>query len=222
MRGPFPVLYLLHGLSDDHTIWARRTNIDRYVENLPLIVVMPDGGRSFYCDAREGAAYETAIARDLVAFIDQSFPTVRSREGRGLNGNSMGGYGAVRLAVRNPDLFGSAHAHSAAFDFGRGDFSRHGEIEPEMKRVTGDKPRGTEFDLQHLIETADRATLPALRFDCGVDDFLIEPNREFRRFLASAGVEHEYVEHPGAHDWEYWDKHIQAALAWQCKHLGIG
>src|SRR5579859_5151833 len=92
--GPYPVLYLLHGLSDDNTAWQRKTSIERYVQDLPLIVVMPDGGRSFYTDAVAGMAYETAIVRDLVGFIDRVFQTNPTREARCIAGLSMGGYGA--------------------------------------------------------------------------------------------------------------------------------
>ena len=84
--GPFGVLYLLHGLSDDHTIWCRRTSIERYVAELPLIVVMPDGHRSFYCnDPRPGGcAYEDHIVRDVVEFVDRTFPTRARRDGRAI------------------------------------------------------------------------------------------------------------------------------------------
>src|SRR5205085_4994981 len=90
LDGPFPVLYLLHGLSDDHTIWQRRTSIERYVADLPLIVVMPDGGRGFYCDAVAGMAWETALVRDLVSLVDKMFPTIAERAGRCIGGLSMG------------------------------------------------------------------------------------------------------------------------------------
>jgi len=74
-RPPYAVLYLLHGLSDDYTIWHRRTSIERYVAEYPLMVVMPDGGRGFYCDAKVGDAWETAILTDLIGFVDRTFPT---------------------------------------------------------------------------------------------------------------------------------------------------
>ena len=75
VAGPFHVMFLLHGLSDDHTIWSRRTSIERYMEGLPLIVVMPNGGRGFYCDAKYGFAFETAIAQELPVIIEGYFPT---------------------------------------------------------------------------------------------------------------------------------------------------
>ena len=91
--GPFPVFYLLHGLSDNHTAWTRRTSIERYVEGLPLIVVMPDGGRGWYSDsvAEPAGAFETLIVRDLVGFVAWTFRTVAAREGRVIGGLSMGG-----------------------------------------------------------------------------------------------------------------------------------
>ena len=112
-QGPFGVLYLLHGLSDDHTIWCRRTSIERYAAELPLIVVMPDGHRSFYCnDPRPGGcAYEDHIVTDVVGFVDRTFPTIADRAGRAIGGLSMGGYGAMMLALRHPDLF-SVWAHT--------------------------------------------------------------------------------------------------------------
>ena len=102
--GPFPVWYLLHGLSDNHTAWTRRTSLERYVGDLPLIVVMPDGGRGFYTDSatEPAGAFETFIVRDLVGFVDRTFQTRANREGRVISGLSMGGFGAVKLALKHP------------------------------------------------------------------------------------------------------------------------
>jgi putative tributyrin esterase len=97
--GPWPVLYLLHGRGDDHTIWCRRTSLERYAEKWPsLMIVMPDSGRSFSCDAVNGPAYESAFLNDLVPFIDRTFRTRADRSGRAVGGLSMGGYGAMTLA----------------------------------------------------------------------------------------------------------------------------
>src|SRR5271168_610877 len=111
---PYHVMFLLHGLSDDPAAWQRWTSIERYVSGLPLIVVMPDGGRGFYCDAVEGFAHETAIVRDLINYIDAVFQTKAERKGRCIGGLSMGGYGAIKLALQYPNLFVSANSHSGA------------------------------------------------------------------------------------------------------------
>ena len=219
--GPFAVLYLLHGLSDDHSGWARRSNIERYVADYPLIVVMPDGGRGFYTDAEEGMPYETAIAGDLVNYIDTIFQTKKERTGRALAGLSMGGYGAARLALRFPDRFVSAHSLSGALAFGHRSIDGEDARVPEFRRIVGANPQGGINDLFALSEKLPQADRPALRIDCGVDDFLIEDNREFHRHLDNIGYAHEYEEYSGAHSWEYWDEHVREAVEFSARHLGI-
>lgn len=221
-KGPFAVMYLLHGLSDDHTAWMRRSSIERHVGGLPLIVVMPDGGRSFYCDAKAGPAYETAIIKDLVNYIDEMFYTRAEKSGRCIGGLSMGGYGALKFALRYPHMFCSAHSHSGAVDFAH-DNQRWTtpELDAEFARIVGLKPQGSHYDLFTLAKKVDRNLLPALRIDCGVNDFLIEQNREFHEYLTKIDLPHEYEEFPGEHNWGYWDLHIQEAIAFHAKHLKL-
>jgi S-formylglutathione hydrolase FrmB len=217
-RGPFPVWYLLHGLSDDHTGWMRRTSIERYVSHLPLIVVMPDGGRSFYCDAVQGHAYETAIVEDLIGYIDSMFHTRAERSGRCISGLSMGGYGALKLALKFPQKFCAGVSHSGALDFS------HIYPDPnheEFGRIIGENAVGSSNDLYALAERSDHQQLPALRIDCGTEDFLLEMNRQFHAHLEGLNIPHEYMEYPGAHDWTYWDLHVQEAVVFQARHLGL-
>jgi S-formylglutathione hydrolase FrmB len=222
--GPFPVFYLLHGLSDDHTAWTRRSSIERYVQDLPMIVIMPNGERSFYSDAAglTNAAFETYIMRDLVGFVDSTFQTVPSREGRVIAGLSMGGYGAVKLALKFPDMFCAAVSHSGALarasDLMEDDGS---DWAREMRAVFGPNPQGSDNDVFALAERINRDKLPALRIDCGVDDFLIEHNRSFHAHLNALNIAHEYEEFPGAHDWSYWDTHVQETVAFFARELGI-
>ena len=216
---PFPVFYLLHGLSDDHTSWSRRTSIERHVADLPLIVVMPDGGRGFYCDAVEGPPYERYLLEDVLGFVDRTFQTIPERRGRVIEGLSMGGYGAVKLALKFPQLFCSAVAHSAALDVQRR--IERPEVSAEMRRIFGPSPGGGSNDPYALAEQIDRTLLPALRIDCGLEDGLLEENRAFHRHLEQLGIPHEYAEFPGAHTWDYWDHHIQEAIAFHWRALGL-
>jgi S-formylglutathione hydrolase FrmB len=219
---PFATLYLLHGLSDDFTIWMRRTSIERYATRHGLMIVMPDGFRGFYTDNAAGPAYATYIAKELVDTIERIFPAKRARESRGVGGLSMGGYGALRLALGHPDLFAAATSHSGAVLHGSRNHPRVGGAlaEPEFRRIFGDEPVGTDHDVLALAHRAQAAgKLPALRIDCGVDDDLIHDNRALHTKLDALRVPHEYEEFPGGHNWDYWDVHVQEALAFQSKHL---
>jgi len=221
--GPFPVFYLLHGLSDDHTAWTRRSSIERYVAGLPLIVVMPNGERGFYTDAKDRpkAAFETNLVKDIVGFVDRTFQTIPTREGRVIAGLSMGGYGAIKLVLKYPDLFCAGVSHSGAVGFARRDFGGD-DWGREWTPVFGASPAGGLDDPFALAEKIDRAKLPALRIDCGVDDFLIEENRAFDAHLTALDIPHEYEEHPGGHTWEYWDQHVQETVAFFKRVLNLG
>jgi len=221
VQGPFPVLYLLHGLSDDHTIWCRRTSLERYVRELPLIIVMPDGGRSFYTDAAEGLPYEQHIMADVIGFVERTFNVRADREGRAIGGLSMGGYGAMKLALKYPQVFGSVVAHSGTYDM-RFILRPDNPSRPERRRIFGDDAIGGPDDVFALAERLDPAQAPRIRFDCGVDDFLIEYSRALHAHMQALGIPHAYAEYPGAHTWAYWDEHIQEAIAFHWSTFGKG
>ncbi len=217
---PFATFYLLHGLSDDHTIWLRRTSIERYVERLPLIVVMPDGFRGFYTNNDQGPAYATYLADELPAIIERNFPARSDRTGRCIGGLSMGGYGALRTALANPDRYISANSHSGALLHGGKQWADPKQA--EYRRIFGDSSKGSDHDLLNLAQKAPvSGSVPALRIDCGTDDFLIDDNRSFHAALNGMGLGHEYDEYPGEHNWAYWDTHVQTALKFHCRHVGI-
>src|SRR5688500_5792944 len=104
-RASYPTLYLLHGLSDDHTIWMRRTSIERYAAAKNIAVVMPAVGRSFYQDMASGPKYWTFVSEELPVLMRQFFPLSTTREETFAAGLSMGGYGALRLGLARPDKF---------------------------------------------------------------------------------------------------------------------
>lgn len=210
---PYPVLYLLHGLSDDYTMWLRRSSVEWRLRDIPLIVVMPDGGRGFYSDAVAGDKYLTALAVELVDRIDRTFPTKTGRESRCAAGLSMGGYGALKFALTYPERFGAAVSMSGAVSWGHKNEYRENPYSAEWQRILGADFAGGPNDLWALAAKTPAAALPALRIDCGVDDFLIEDNRAFHAHLDAAGIPHEYDEYPGGHTWDYWDEHIVDAVA---------
>jgi putative tributyrin esterase len=232
-KGPFPTFYLLHGLSDDSSLWLRRTRIEWYVRDLPLIVVMPDGYRSFYTKHTEGPDFARHIGEELPTFIERNFHARPERSARAIGGLSMGGYGALRIGLGHADRFCSVNSHSGAVAWGNFDFKlgagappslkdRGPEFLKELSKIFGDDPRGSDHDLGVLARRAHAAgNLPELLLDCGTEDFLIEDNRAFAAELTTAGVPHVYREFPGAHSWDYWDTHIQEALAFHARNMRL-
>ena len=217
---PYASFYLLHGLSDDYTIWLRQTRIEMYARQYPLVVVMPDGYQGFYTRTAQEHDYAKHFGEELVAFIEKTFPVKRRRSARAIGGLSMGGYGALRIGLGHPDTFASVNAHSGAFLHEGSQFFT--ERRKDMERVFGQRFTGTEHDVLWLARRAQRAgTLPKLRIDCGTEDFLINENRHLHRQLTKFGIPHEYLEFPGAHNWDYWDLHVREALAFHAGNLRI-
>jgi putative tributyrin esterase len=221
-RGPYATFYLLHGLSDDYTAWQRRTRIEWYVRQLPLIVVMPDGGRQFYTDNADGPAYATFIAEELPAFIERTFAARSDRAGRCIGGLSMGGYGALRLALGYPDRYISAVSHSGAVTAWRWDPQTTALSNDEYRRIFGANAEGSNHDLIALAKKAkQRDVLPKLRIDCGLSDDLLPMNRELSATFKQMGIDHDYAEYPGDHNWDYWDLHVQEAIAFHAAAMEI-
>ncbi|MDB5327066.1 MAG: esterase [Phycisphaerales bacterium] len=215
--------YLLHGLSDDSTMWGRRTRIETDVAGLPLIVVMPDGFRGFYTDNEHGPAYGKYIGEELVDVIDRVFPTIASREKRCIGGLSMGGYGALRTALTYPQKFISANSHSGAIAAGRVGGPRPDTVIGRLfDDVFGQAPLGGSHDLVALAKKAKAAgVLPSLLIDCGEKDFLLQDNLDVTAALRDAGVPHTYRQFPGEHNWDYWAEHISEAIAFHAEAMEI-
>ncbi len=212
--GPYPVLVQLHGLYDDHNSWIHKSKLTHYVRDMELIVIMPDGATSGYLDwptqtheRLNRQLYETMIVDDLWNEVHRNFHVDDQKWAIG--GLSMGGYGAMRLGLRHPDKFSSIWAHSAAFVIG--------DAVPALGLATIE-----DASLHELApKLKGRTDLPVISFDCGIEDELIESNRDFHHLLTELGIEHFYAEHSGGHTWEYWDEHIVEALPQHETVLGI-
>jgi S-formylglutathione hydrolase FrmB len=212
-----PTLYLLHGLSDDDTIWCRRTSIERYVAPLGLAVIMPQVHRSFYTDEVHGNRYWTFLSEELPVIARAFFRLSDRREDTFVAGLSMGGYGALKWALREPDRFAAAASLSGALDIaGRQRAGGPPEDPDRLNRVFGDKPvAGTGNDLMWLLDQTDTsAAVPRLHVSCGTEDALYDANRTFHDACRANGVDVTVDFGPGEHDWGYWDAKIQEVLAW--------
>ncbi len=219
---PYPVLWLLHGLSDDHTIWLRRTSIERYAAEKNIAVVMPAAGRSFYQDMPGGANYWTFLTEELPALCRSWFPLSSRREDNFVAGLSMGGYGAMRMALAKPDRYAAGASLSGALDMNRrlrnADKQGGRLSKAELIGIFGEKLSitGTDADLHFLVQSAvtSAGPKPKLFVCCGTEDELLADNRDFHQRLDAVHYDHTYVEGPGAHEWGYWDTQIQRVLAW--------
>ncbi|WP_412736335.1 alpha/beta hydrolase [Krasilnikovia sp. MM14-A1259] len=211
-----PVLYLLHGLSDDDTAWTRYTSIERYAAARGLAVVMPQVHRSFYTDEAYGLKFWTFLSEELPAVVSGFFRVSTRREDTFVAGLSMGGYGALKWALRRPDRFAAAASLSGALDLAHMyQWDQRPHMRELVTRVFADRPvAGTDDDLLHLVATADPSRLPRLMLRCGAEDHLVAQNERFVAACAEHGVPLDAEFGPGAHEWPYWDAQIQAVLDW--------
>jgi S-formylglutathione hydrolase FrmB len=198
--GPYPVLYQLHGGNQNHTAWLYSSNLGRYAEDLPFIIILPDGAQSRWANGGPPFThYEDFLMQDLSDHVRATFHATTGKWAIG--GNSMGGFGAVRLGLKYPQRFYSIWSHSGGF--------------PTADRLAEHwywSGSADDLDCYALVDQLDPQTLPRLSFDCGTDDHLLDENRRFHAFLEARGIPHTYHEHLGGHNWEYWDAHVREAL----------
>ena len=208
-----PVLYLLHGIADDHSAWVRRTSVEKYAAKRGIAVIMPAVGRSFYSDMVYGPAYWTFLTEEVPFIARSLFPLSDRREDNFVAGLSMGGYGAFKWAMRCPETFAAAASLSGALDV----CSRKKFWENEFRLIFGDAEiEGSVHDLFRLA--SDLAVFPGQKpklFQCcGTEDYLYSDNIRFLEHARRLGLDLTYEEEPGIHDWYYWDKKIERVIEW--------
>lgn len=214
--GLYKTLYLLHGLSDDHSAWSRYSLIERYAIAKDLAVVMPQVDRSFYTDMAYGNKYWTFLTEEVPRIARSFFRLSSAREDNFVAGFSMGGYGAFKWALRHPDHFAAAASIAGVLDIAdpllRDRYGHH------FTTIFGEQDiKGTDNDLIHLLEQVNRIDTqrPLLYQCCGTEDFLYQNNQAFRVACEQTSLPHTYVEQAGAgHDWTYSDAKIKDILDW--------
>jgi putative tributyrin esterase len=206
----YPVLYLLHGHDGGHKNWMDRTNLLDYTASLPLIVVLPDAGDSWYNNsvARPEEKFEDYVGKDVPAFIDLHFRTLTFREARYVAGLSMGGYGALKLGLKYPARFSLAGSFSGALT------AATDTSYSTLRDAFG--PAGSESraqnDLLALARSANPAGAPYLYIDSGSSDRVLPSNRAFIQAMTGRPFAYEYHEGPGTHSWEFWNRRLPAFL----------
>lgn len=224
----YPVLYLLHGLTGDENDWWARSRLAEYAARYELIIITPGVGDSWYANSatNEQARYEDAIIKDLIPSVDSRYRTVAAREGRAIAGLSMGGLGAIKFALRYPQMFVFAGSFSGAFDvpltatLGKKPSAR---MLNELRAVFGGPNSRTrrDNDVYALLKQPlpAGASVPYLYVSTGKSDPLpqvSDSNPRFAEALRTSKLKYEYNERPGTHDWRFWDSEIEIMLGRLC------
>jgi len=206
-----PVLYLLHGFGGSYTTWQNITDLRPLADACGMIVVCPDGANSWYWDSPLDPAsqFETFVAQELPDWIDARYLTIPSREGRAVTGLSMGGHGALWVALRHKDRFGAAGSTSGGVDI------RPFPDSWEMKKQLGElKDNPERWNAHTVIRQAAslRDGELALIFDCGYQDFFYQVNLNLHEQLMRQGVGHDFLVRPGAHNAAYWSASLPCQM----------
>ena len=217
----YSVVYLLHGLTGHYVNWTDKTKLVEYAANHEFIIVTPEGDNGWYSDSVSipNDKYESYIVKELIPEIDSKYHTFADRDHRFVAGLSMGGYGALKFGLKYPELFSLVGSFSGALgatgfteknagvNIGKGidaifgpedsDSRKSNDIFKIIREMTPEKVKG----------------LPYIYQSCGTEDFLIQNNRDYLKLLNDMKVPHEYREHPGIHDWVFWDDQVREFLA---------
>ncbi len=204
-----PVIYLLHGYSDNEAKWySAKPELAQIADSKGIIFVCPDGNDSWYWDSPVDPAfrYETFVSSELIGYTDSHYATFPQREARAITGNSMGGHGAMWNAIRHQDVFGAVGALSGGVDI------RPFPNNWKMKERLGERDANPEvWDAHTVINQLDRLENGrlAIIFDCGLDDFFFGVNESLHNELVKRRIDHDYIVRPGKHNWPYWCNSIE-------------
>jgi len=217
----YPVVYLLHGAGGNFSNWHTSVKKSGLLPDLAnqyeMLIVTPEVGPfSYYYDSplMDTVRYSSYIVIDLIKEIDENYRTIASREGRAITGLSMGGHGAIMLSAENPDLFYAAGSMSGVMNIDTDQW----DIDEERKELRKEqqlemlgkinyKAPFSSYTAVGLIGKMKQNDVRMI-IDCGTKDFLLKTNRQMHQLLLAAGVPHDYIERPGAHNWEYWTEAI--------------
>lgn len=216
----YPVIYLLHGLTGNFANWTDKTKLTEYALNHRFIIVTPDGGNGWYTDSVSvpNDKYESYIVKELIPEIDKTYRTISSRDGRVVAGLSMGGFGSLKFGLKYPEMFTLIGSFSGALGATSWSEKTAGATGRSMDAVFGTDEAGETRKSNDIFKMVRELTpekvksLPYVYQSCGTEDFLIQNNRDFLKLLNDAKVPHEYREHPGVHDWVFWDDQVREFL----------
>jgi len=216
----FPVVYLLHGYSDHYDAWIKTVPaIKTYADQMQLIIACPDGGfSSWYFDSPVDPAfkYDTHVSREVVDYIDTHYRTIPDRNHRAIAGLSMGGHGALYLALRHPGTFGAAGSMSGGVDLRP--FPTSWDIAIRIGDFRSFNENWQKMSVVNMMGN-DLSQPVSYMIECGTDDFFYEVNRQLHEKMLALKIPHDYVERPGKHNWEYWGNAVEYQLLFFKKHF---
>lgn len=223
-KSEFPVVYLLHGYSDNHKRWAKpEEGVGVLADQYDVIFVMPDGGfDSWYFDSPfiPDYQYETFVSSELTTHIDTNFKTIKDRKARAITGQSMGGHGALYLAIKHQDVFGTAGSMSGGVDIRP--FPENWNLATRIGNIQEypeNWANNSVVNLTHLLKPESLNII----FDCGTDDFFFEVNCNLHEKLLKEGIPHDFYIRPGGHTWTYWRNSLKYQLLFfsECFKKGL-
>jgi putative tributyrin esterase len=219
-----PVVYLFHGGGGGFRDWSNDSDVAHFAES-GLLLVMPEGESSYYVNAVNPPQdrYEDYIVTDLIADVESRFPAATGRANRAIVGVSMGGFGAVNLALRHPDLFEFVGGLSSAIDVPRRAFTirRLGQSR-HYRAIFGasDSQSRRDNDPFIRVRSANPETAPYFFLTCGEQEGLLPANREFVAFLGAHHFKYEFHTVHGGHDWNQWNAWLPALFKCLNAHVG--
>lgn len=215
----FPVVYLLHGANGNHEGWNANSSVGQLADTYGVIFACPDGGKtSWYFDSPIDPTYqyETFVAKEFVDYIDAHYRTKAHRNSRALCGLSMGGHGALFLAIRHKDTFSIAVPLSGGVDIRP--FPNNWDIKLRLGDQESHPENWETYTVINQAKTLKDGDL-TISIDCGSEDFFIGVNRALHQQLLNDGITHTYAEHPGAHTWAYWAEAIKRQMEFIDQHF---
>ena len=207
----YPVLYLLHGYAGNYAVWLKRVPLLKALaEDNHMIIVCPDGAfSSWYVDSPVDSTmqYETYISKELTDYIDHHYQTIaEGNKGRAITGYSMGGFGAMFLALRHPDIYGACGSMSGALNL------TYNKKEYDLSKRLGDTLKNAgyynDWSIISLLDKNPTVKMPMI-MDCGTEDFIYGMSKQAHEKMTELKIQHDYIERPGKHDWKYWNIAIQ-------------
>jgi putative tributyrin esterase len=218
-----PVVYLLHGGGGGYRDWTNYSDVAQFAER-GLILVMPEGDSSYYTNSAERREdrYEDYTANDLIREVESKYPAASATNQRAIVGASMGGYGAVKIAMKHPGLYGFVGGLSPAVDVPTRPFSikriSQWRFHSSIFGPSGSQTR-RENDPYALARSVEPAKMPYFYLTCGEQEGLLPANRKLVTIFAERGIAYEFHTAPGDHNWRQWNEQIPSVFESLLKHL---